>query len=100
MAKDYRTHMAEDCRRIILQALSEETSATLNENLIGAHIEAHGIRKPRDYVREQIDWLAKRGAIAVTETGGVVIAQLLTKGLEHVERRELIPGVARPALEA
>ncbi len=100
MAKDYRAHMAEDCRRIILEALAGETSATLNEHLLGAQIEAHGIRKPRDYVREQIDWLEKRGAIAVTEAGGTVIAQLLLKGAEHVERKALIPGVAKPSLEA
>lgn len=97
---DYRKYVAEDCRRIILETLAREPSVTLNEHLIAAELEAHGHRKPRDYVREQIDWLDKRGAVAVREAGGVVIAQLLTKGLEHVERRELMPGVAKPALEA
>lgn len=97
---DYRKFVAEDCRRIILEALAAETSATLNEHLIAAQLEAHGHRKPRDYVRGEIDWLDKRGAIAVTEAGGIVIAQLLNKGLEHVERKALIPGVAKPSLEA
>lgn len=98
--KDYRTFVAEDCRRLILQALARETSLSLNQVLIGAVLEAHGHKKPSAYVREQIDWLAERDAVSVTEVGGIVIAKLLTRGLEHYERRELIPGVGKPLLEA
>lgn len=97
---DYRVYVAEDCRRLILEALAREPSATLNETLISCELEAHWHRKPQSYVRDQIDWLSKRGAIAAREVSGIVIAQLLNKGLEHVERRELIPGVGKPKLEA
>lgn len=97
---DYRRFVAEDCRRIILQTLAHEASASLNAVMLGRVLEGHGHRKPADYVAEQIDWLAARDAVSVSETGGIRIATLLTKGLEHVERRALIPGVAKPALEA
>lgn len=97
---DYRKFVAEDCRRIILEALAKEPSAALNETMLSRVLEAHGHRKPIDYVREQIDWLAGREAVAVAEVGGLLIPKLLTKGLEHVERRALIAGVAKPALEA
>lgn len=97
---DYRKFVAEDCRRIILETLAREPSASLNESMLGRILETHGHRKPSDYVREQIDWLDGRAAVAVSEIGGILIAKLLTKGLEHVERRALIPGVAKPALEA
>lgn len=97
---DYRKFVAEDCRRVILETLAREASASLNETMLGRVLETHGHRKTADYVREQIEWLAARGAVAVTEVGGILIAQLLTKGLEHVERRALIVGVAKPALEA
>lgn len=97
---DYRAIVAEDCRLLILEALAREPTASLNETLLSYHLEAHGHRKPRDYVREQIEWLDRRQAASVREVGGFLIATLLTKGQEHVERRALIPGVAKPKLEA
>lgn len=97
---DYRKHVAEDCRRIILEALAREPSGTLNETMLSRELEAHGHRKPIDYVREQIEWLGKAKAVQVNEVAGLLIPQLLNKGLEHVERRALIAGVAKPQLEA
>lgn len=97
---DYRKHVAEDCRRIILEALAKEPSNALNETMLSRVLELHGHRKPADYVREQIEWLGERKAVAVTEIAGLLIPQLLTRGLEHVERRALIVGVAKPQLEA
>ncbi len=97
---DYRKHVAEDCRRIILEALAREPSSTLNEAMLSRELEAHGHRKPIDYVREQIEWLGKVKAVQVNEVAGLLIPQLLMKGLEHVERRALIAGVAKPLLEA
>jgi hypothetical protein len=97
---DYRKFINEDCRRLILEALSKEPSSSLNEGMLSRVLEAHGHRKPIDYVREQIEWLGEREAVHVTEVAGLLIPKLLTKGLEHVERRALIPGVAKPALEA
>lgn len=97
---DYRKFVAEDCRRLILEALAQETSASLNEIMLGHVLTAHGHRKPGDYVRDQIEWLAAKGAVSVAEVGGILVASLLTKGQEHVERRALIVGVAKPALDA
>jgi hypothetical protein len=97
---DYRKHVAEDVRRIMLETLAREPGVTLNENLIGRVLEGYGHRKPADYVRGELEWLDRAHALALTEVGGLLIAKLLTKGLEHVERRALIPGVAKPALDA
>ncbi|MEQ1695981.1 MAG: hypothetical protein ABL901_09100 [Hyphomicrobiaceae bacterium] len=97
---DYRKHVAEDVRRIVLETLAREPGATLNENLISRTLESYGHRKTVAYVRDELSWLEKQHAIALTEVGGLVIATLLTRGLEHVERRALIPGVAKPALDA
>lgn len=97
---DYRKFVAEDCRLRVLEALTKEASASLNEIMLGRMLEAYGHRKPSSYVREVIEWLGARDAVSVTEVGGLLIATMLTKGQEHVERRALIPGVAKPALEA
>lgn len=97
---DYRKFVAEDVRRIVLETLSREPGVTLNEVLIGRVLEGHGHRKTADYVRGELDWLARVGAITLTEVGGLVIAKLLTRGAEHVERRAFIAGVSKPILDA
>ena len=97
---DYRKHVAEDVRRIVLETLAREPGATLNENLIGRVLESYGHRKTQSYIRDELGWLERQHAISLVEAGTLVIATLLTRGLEHVERRALIPGVAKPALDA
>ena len=97
---DYRKLIAEDVRRVILETLAREPDVTLNEVMIGRVLDSYGYRKPADYVRGEMDWLASKGALALTEVAGLMIAKLLSRGLEHVERRALIPGVSKPALDA
>ena len=97
---DYRKHIAEDVRRIVLETLAREPGATLNENLLSRTLEGYGHRKTMAYVRDELAWLERQKAVSLTEVGSLLIATLLTRGLEHVERRALIPGVAKPALDA
>lgn len=93
---DYRTFVQQDVRLIILNELSRQPGYRLNDGLLLRVLETFGHMKPRDYVRAELDWLADAGAVTIAEIGGVVIAELTERGLEHVERRKLIPGVARP----
>lgn len=93
---DYRRFVAEDIRRIVLEELARQPGYRLNDDLIMRVVEAHGHVKPRDYIRAELDWLEKAKAVTLTEVGGIVIAELTERGLEHVERRKLIAGVARP----
>ena len=97
---DYRKHVAEDVRRIVLETLAREPGATLNENLIGRVLESYGHRKTAAYISDELAWLERQHAISLIEAGGLLIATMLTRGQEHVERRALIPGVAKPALDA
>ena len=53
----------------------------------------------REWVRTQLRKLEELGAIALVPAGTVMIASLRQAGLDHVERRSLIDGVARPSLE-
>lgn len=93
---DYRRFVAEDVRRLLLEELARQPGYRLNDDLLMRMLETHGHMKPRDYVRGELDWLEKAKALSLTEVGGIVIAELTERGLEHVERRKLIAGVARP----
>jgi hypothetical protein len=96
---DYRQHVAEDVRRIMLATLAREPDATLNETMLSRALEGHGHRKAHAYVRDQISWLERHGCVAVSEFGDIRIARLLVKGLDHAERRALVPGIAKPPLD-
>ena len=96
---DYRQHVAEDVRRIVLDTLAREPDATLNETMISRALDGHGHRKASAYIRDQITWLERHGCVTVTEFGDIMIARLLPKGLDHAERRALVAGVAKPPLD-
>ena len=93
---DYRKFVAEDVRRIVLDELSRQPSYRLNDDLLLRVLESFGHVKSRDYLRAELDWLARAKAVTLTEVGGILIAELTEAGLDHVERRKLVPGVAKP----
>jgi hypothetical protein len=97
---DFVEHLAADARLVILRTLHAETSNTLNEALLHRALETFGHNRSRDFVRTQIRALKDLGAVRVTEAGGTVMIATLTRaGMDHVERRSVIEGVARPSPE-
>ncbi|MCB1520648.1 MAG: hypothetical protein KDJ37_08735 [Hyphomicrobiaceae bacterium] len=93
---DYRKFVAEDIRRIVLDELSRQPSYRLNDDLLLRVLETYGHNKNRDYLRAELDWLARARAVTLADVGGIVIAELTETGLDHVERRKLIAGIAKP----
>ncbi|MFN3869000.1 MAG: hypothetical protein ACK4MF_08045 [Hyphomicrobiaceae bacterium] len=93
---DYRKFVTEDVRRILLDELSRQPSYRLNDDLMLRVLESFGHVKSRDYLRAELDWLSRARAVTLTEVGGILIAELTEAGLDHVERRKLIAGVAKP----
>jgi hypothetical protein len=89
--------MSEDARLIILRALLEQSDGRLNSELLRSTLESFGINKTRDWVHEELRWLADMMAVKLTDAGSVRIAELLTKGRDHVERRIMIEGIKRPS---
>jgi hypothetical protein len=89
-----------DARLIILRELDAQPDGRLNSSLLQAALEAFGITKSRDWVHDELRWLAEMGAVALTDAGTVCIAGLTAKGRDHVERRIVIEGVKRPSPEA
>lgn len=97
---DYHKFIAEDVRLIILRELATQTDYRLNDTLLMRVIETYGHRKSRDYLRDQLRWLEEIGAVRLSEIGLVMIAELTQRGRDHVERRAVIEGIARPSPEA
>lgn len=96
----FEQHLAEDARLVILRGLAKETDGRLNEIAMTRLLDTFGYRRSREWVRTQIGKLRELGAVTVTEAGSVHIAEITRSGVDHVERRSVIAGVARPSPEA
>lgn len=94
MARDI---IREDARLIMLRELHSQSNFALNDSLLQQTLEMFGISRTREWVREEISYLERVGAVSKTAAGSVVVARLLQKGVEHVERRLMIEGVKRPS---
>jgi len=96
---NYEERLTEDARLIILRALMDQTGGQLNEVIIAAELDRFGHRRSRSWVRTQLLSLRELGAITAIEAGSVLVATITKLGVAHVERREVIDGVARPSPE-
>ncbi len=90
--------IVQEARLRILQALARQDGGMLNSELLRAELETWGINRTRDWVHDELRWLADMGAIALADAGGNVrIATLTTKGEDHLSRARLIEGVKAPS---
>ncbi|WP_319774459.1 hypothetical protein [Breoghania sp.] len=92
------TLIREEARLIILRSLQKESDARLNSSLLQRHLELFGISKARAWVHAEIRELEMRGAVKVSEVGSVLVAELTTRGEDHLVRRSFLDGVKRPSL--
>lgn len=96
---DYGSYMEQDARLVILKELALQTDGTLNESVLTRALDAFGYRRSREWVRTQLLKLAELGAVRNSEAGSVLVAKITRAGIDHVERRSVIEGVARPSPE-
>jgi len=96
----FREYAERDARLVILRALAEEHDYRLNERLIGIALETYGHNWSRERVRAEIGFLEELGAVTRTDISGFMVATITRRGLDHVERKTQIEGVARPSPEA
>lgn len=89
--------MREEARLIILRALEEQPDGRLNSELLRVTLESFGVSKSRDWVHDELNFLAEMSAVTVVTAGTVRVAQLTSKGSDHVHRRLVIEGVKRPS---
>lgn len=87
-----------NARLVILKALAQQNDYRLNDALLLAELQSFAINKGKGFLRAQLQWLKdEAGAVLVTPMGTALIAELTETGLDHVERRQVIPGIARPS---
>lgn len=91
------TRIQRDARLIILRALHDQTNETLHTNFLDQELRFFGIMKDRDWVNDELRWLADRDAVTLIQAGSVLVATLTDKGARHVDREIAIEGVARPS---
>lgn len=93
----YQEHMTLDARLVILKELAAQADGRLNEVLLEKVLDVFGHRRSREWIRTQLRKLEELGAVKLDEVGTVLVAALTRAGLDHVERRSFIDGVARPS---
>ena len=93
----YDEHLTQDARLVILKELAGQPDGRLNEVLLEKVLDVFGHRRSRDWIRTQLRKLEELGAVRLTEVGTVLVAAITRVGLDHVERRSFIDGVARPS---
>ncbi|WP_100965344.1 hypothetical protein [Bosea sp. FBZP-16] len=91
------TFMREEARLIILKALAEQQDESLGSEMLRRHLATFAIRREREWVHDELRWLAEMGAVTVTVAGTILIATLTEKGARHLGREIAIDGVMRPS---
>lgn len=93
----YDAFMTADARLVILKELAKQHDGRLNEVVLVAVLDVFGHHRSREWVCEQLNWLAEKGAVEVTRAGTVLVARVTSTGINHIERRAFIEGVNKPS---
>lgn len=96
---DYIQHLTEDARLCILKELASQTDGRLNDAILVKVLDSFGYRRTREWVRTQLNAMADLGAVTQTQQGAAIIAMITRAGMDHVERRAVIDGIATPSPE-
>lgn len=96
---DFDTHMRNDARLVILQALSIQRDSRLSEKMLHIVLDTEGHNRTRNWLRTQLRELKDLGAIKLHDDGSAFVAEIIRAGQDHVERRSVIEGVACPDVE-
>lgn len=101
--KTYADLWLEDARLVMLRELAKMPDGRLNQTLMAATLDAFGYRWTKAAVAAQMRGLAELGAAALEivkddKGGDFLILAISREGVEHLERRAFIDGVAKPSL--
>ena len=92
-----RKKITENRRLAIIRLLAEDTDLSVNTSMIEDALEVFGINVSRAVVDADGAWLESVGAIRVDQVGAVTVFTLTASGLDHVNRKTIIPGIKRPS---
>lgn len=95
----YSDHYDAEVRLVILKALDDEDSKTLNDSMLHTVLKTFAIRRTREYLGTQLRWMEREAsAVRLTTAGSAVIAHLTQQGADHLSRDGLIVGIKPPSL--
>lgn len=94
---DFDAYLTEDARLVILKALHKQADGRLHDNALVAALDIFGHRRSRDWVRTQLRKLADLDALHIREAGTVIVAEIRQAGVDHLEQRGRIEGIAIPS---
>ncbi|MBP1852698.1 hypothetical protein [Rhizobium halophytocola] len=95
----FEEHAAQDARLIILKGLNDQTDGRLNESMLTTVLNTFGHNRSREWTRTQMLKLKELGAVVIVQAGTVMIASITRAGVDHLERRSVIDGIAKPSPE-
>lgn len=95
--KDTSKIIREEARLIILKGLAEEPSETLSSSMLEVLLKTYGIRRDREWIHAELDWLEEKGTITLKQAGTVKIATLTERGARHLDRSFVVEGIKRPS---
>lgn len=96
---EFNRFLEADARLVLLRELAAQADGRCNSTVLSEVLFSFGHNRSRDWLITQLRALAEIGAVTLVEIGTVTIATLTQRGLDHVERRAVLPGVKRPSLE-
>ncbi|MBN9333875.1 MAG: hypothetical protein J0I64_10445 [Devosia sp.] len=89
--------MTENARLVILKELAKQQDGRLNDAVLVKVLDVFGHYRSREWVAEQLDWLAQKGAVEMSRAGTALVARITRTGADHVERRAFIAGIDKPS---
>ena len=93
----FKTHIQEDQRLVILRLLLEAQGYDLNSAIIQMALAEFGHRPSRDQLHTELAWLEEQGLILCSQTASVKVAKLTTRGADVADGRAVVPGVKKPS---
>lgn len=93
----YAEEVIRDARLRLLQMLAAKPTYTGNEVALQSELASkYGHALTRDRVRTELSWLEDQGLLVLQRPGGIMLATLITAGLELSGGIARNPGVAAP----
>lgn len=99
MTSDFLTLQREDRRLVLLRLLAESDGYEAGHYLLHMALPGFGHSASEDVIKADLAWLTEQGLTSTREVGGVVVAQLTSRGEDVAAGRARHPGVKRPRPE-
>lgn len=92
----FAEHVSREARLRILKELHRQADGRASELALRPMLDVYGIKRDRDWIATQLRKLEQLDAISITMLGQTMVATITRSGIDHVEERAVIEGVARP----